>query len=169
MTKNMKRILLLLALFAVLTPSMQARTFRIMTFNIRLATSSDGINAWDYRKADVVQYLNAMKPDVFGMQEVKSGQLKYLADTLKAYAYAGVGRDDGKDGGEYGPVFYRKDRYQLMGSGTFFIGLVKDNADKGGEQTEADILYPEDGGVGRTDNLLVNQFGHRGPQGGRHQ
>ena len=82
MTKNMKRILLLLALFAVLTPSMQARTFRIMTFNIRLATSSDGINAWDYRKADVVQYLNAMKPDVFGMQEVKSGQLKYLADTL---------------------------------------------------------------------------------------
>ncbi len=121
MTKNMKRILLLLALFAVLTPSMQARTFRIMTFNIRLATSSDGINAWDYRKADVVQYLNAMKPDVFGMQEVKSGQLKYLADTLKAYAYAGVGRDDGKDGGEYGPVFYRKDRYQLMGSGTFWL------------------------------------------------
>ena len=59
MTKNMKRILLLLALFAVLTPSMQARTFRIMTFNIRLATSSDGINAWDYRKADVVQYLKS--------------------------------------------------------------------------------------------------------------
>lgn len=120
----MRRILSLITfitLAATLAQGLQARTFRIMSFNIRVETSADGINIWDNRKADVVQFLNAMKPDVLGMQEVTSNQMKYLTDTLKAYGHVGVSRDDGKDKGEFCPVFFLKDRYQLMSSGTFWL------------------------------------------------
>lgn len=52
---------------------------------------------------------------------------------------------------------------ELVGSSAFNVGLVEDDADKSGEETKSDVLNPEDGCVGRTDNLLVDQLGHRGP------
>lgn len=56
-----------------------------------------------------------------------------------------------------------------MGGGAFGVGVVQHHADEGGEEAEADVLNPEDGGIGRADDLLVDQLGHRGPQGGGHQ
>ena len=108
----MKRILFLCALAAVFAQGVEARTFRIMSFNIRLATPADGINEWKYRRADVVEYMKTMKPDAFGMQEVKPEQLEYLVAELPDYDYVGVARDDGKNKGEYCPVFYLKQRYE---------------------------------------------------------
>ena len=62
-----------------------------------------------------------MKPDVFGVQEAVPEQMKFLSDTLKDYAHVGVGREDGKDGGEHMAVFYRKDLYKLVNSGNFWL------------------------------------------------
>ena len=117
----MKQILFLCALAAVFARGVEARTFRIMSFNIRLATPADGINEWKYRRADVVEYMKTMKPDAFGMQEVKPEQLEYLVAELPDYDYVGVARDDGKNKGEYCPVFYLKQRYEPIESGTFWL------------------------------------------------
>jgi endonuclease/exonuclease/phosphatase family metal-dependent hydrolase len=40
---------------------------------------------------------------------------------LEEYDYVGVGRDDGKDKGEFSPVFYKRERFKLLDQGTFWI------------------------------------------------
>jgi len=45
-------------------------------------------------------------------------------DILKAlpqYAYIGVGRDDGKEKGEYSAILYRKDRFKVKWQGTLWL------------------------------------------------
>lgn len=125
MKKSFKQVLLLslVLLLAGLTQT-QARKFRVMTFNIRLENSGDGINNWDNRKADDVAFIKKAKPDVFGLQEPRPVQMEYLKKELPEYDFIGVGRDDGTTGpkaGEYSPVCYRKDRYKLIKSGYFWL------------------------------------------------
>ena len=57
--------------------------------------------------------------------------MKILCDGLPDYAYVGVGRDDGKTEGEYSPVFYRKDRFELLDSGHFWLSETPDVPSKG--------------------------------------
>ena len=69
--------------------------------------------------------------DVFGAQEVKKPQLDDMLAALPEYRYVGVGRDDGKEKGEYSPVFYRKDKFKLLNSGTFWLSETPDQVSKG--------------------------------------
>ena len=55
------------------------------------------------------------------MQEVTFKQLQYLRDYLKDYDYVGVGRTDGKEKGEFTPVFYLKDKYEALDKGNFWL------------------------------------------------
>ena len=41
--------------------------------------------------------------------------------TLDGYDYIGVGRDDGKRGGEYAAIFYKKDHIRLLDNGQFWL------------------------------------------------
>jgi endonuclease/exonuclease/phosphatase family metal-dependent hydrolase len=59
--------------------------------------------------------------DVMGTQEVLSTQLTDLLGGLPQFGYAGVGRIDGISAGEYSAVFYKKVRFELMRSGTFWL------------------------------------------------
>jgi endonuclease/exonuclease/phosphatase family metal-dependent hydrolase len=58
---------------------------------------------------------------VFGLQEVKHNQLEDMLAGLPDYDYEGVGRDDGKQEGEYSPIFYKKERFKKLEGGTFWI------------------------------------------------
>ncbi len=49
------------------------------------------------------------------------------------------------------------------------VGRGQNLTDQQREQPQADVLYPKDKGVSRTDDFMVNQFRHRRPQRGRHQ
>lgn len=98
------------------------------TFNIRCISSDDekiGCG-WDSRKERVAQYVIDSKLDVVGMQEVTFKQLQYLRDYLKDYDYVGVGRTDGKEKGEFTPVFFRKDKYEALEKGNFWLSETPD-------------------------------------------
>jgi endonuclease/exonuclease/phosphatase family metal-dependent hydrolase len=94
---------------------------RVMTFNIRFDNPADGINSWEKRRAFVVENLDRISPDIIGMQEALERQCVYLKENLHGYDYRGTGRDDGKNGGEYSPVFYRTDRFSVLDWGTFWL------------------------------------------------
>ncbi len=77
---------------------------------------------------------------------------------------------------EQGPgVFVRNrcnGRIHLAGSHLGYdigIGVVEHLTDKQGEVSQTDILNPENERVGRTQNLIVDQFGNAWPQSGRNQ
>src|SRR5688572_20561765 len=102
----MKKIVLIPALLLLSVMAFSQTEIKVMSFNIRLDVASDGENRWDVRKDKVVSLINYYEPDFVGGQEVQHHQLQYLSGTLDGYGYIGVGRDDGKQEGEYSCIFY---------------------------------------------------------------
>ncbi len=126
----MKRIILLLIVFNSYS-LLYGQQHKICTFNIRFATSNDGIHQWDNRKESAVNFIKIEQIDVIGMQEVLHSQIEYLENNLLDYQRVGVGRDDGKTKGEYSPIFYKKNRYQLLDSNTFWLSEDRTQPNKG--------------------------------------
>ncbi len=106
------RLILIFALISFQTLAQD--DINVMTFNIRYATPSDGVNQWENRKEKVAQTISYYHSDIAGLQEATEPQVLYLAEKLDNYAWVGVGRDDGKAKGEFAPIFYNKDRIQLV-------------------------------------------------------
>ncbi|MFZ0391823.1 MAG: endonuclease/exonuclease/phosphatase family protein [Calditrichia bacterium] len=100
------------------------RVLRVMTFNIRYATEADGENAWSRRKEMAAAMLNRHRADISGLQEAQYSQIEDLQKRLPEYDWFGVGRADGKTGGEFSPVFYRRDRLKLLEHHTFWLSAT---------------------------------------------
>ncbi len=111
---------LLTASFPASTPSPDS-TLRVMSYNIRFNNPGDGEHAWPHRADRVVSMVQFYAPDVVGLQEALAGQIDDMAAALPGYAWFGVGRDDGKAAGEFSPVFYRRDKLELLEDGTFWL------------------------------------------------
>lgn len=97
------------------------------TFNIRYDNPYDSLNSWTYRKDTVASFIKAHNLDIVGMQEVLHHQLEDLKARLPEYAEVGVGREDGKTQGEYAPLFYKKDRFELLDNNTFWLSQYPDS------------------------------------------
>ncbi|MCT4560230.1 MAG: endonuclease/exonuclease/phosphatase family protein [Crocinitomicaceae bacterium] len=93
----------------------------LMSFNLRYNNPNDGENAWENRKAEVVDLIEKYAPEIMGIQEGLYDQMQYLDSNLRQYSYLGVGRDDGKTKGEYAGIFYRHDLWTLNRSYTFWL------------------------------------------------
>jgi endonuclease/exonuclease/phosphatase family metal-dependent hydrolase len=94
---------------------------KVMTFNIRFDNPADGINAWPNRVPLVEEYLKQKSPDIIGIQEALHHQVLELETMLPGYARVGTGRDDGGESGEYSPVFFKKDVFELLNQGQFWL------------------------------------------------
>jgi len=104
---------------------------KVMSYNIRLDVKSDGENQWDKRKDKVAGLMNYYEADFIGGQEVQHHQLQYLLQNLNGYSYIGVGRDDGKEAGEYSCIFYKKDKFDVVQQSTFWLSPTPDSVSKG--------------------------------------
>jgi endonuclease/exonuclease/phosphatase family metal-dependent hydrolase len=109
--------LLLVALFM----EAQSQSLKVMTYNIRLNTTSDGVNSWPNRKEKVADLIKKIDADAFGVQEALHDQMQDLLKALPDYTFVGVGRDDGKVKGEYTAIFYKKARLKVLKSSSFWL------------------------------------------------
>ena len=131
----MKKIMFLVMLMAMPLLTVVAREkaeprahVKWCTFNIRLKNKMDdslGVG-WDVRKERVAAYVKKQNIDIVGMQEVLHPQLLDLQQLLPEYDYVGVGRTDGKTKGEYSPIFYRRDKYEALERGNFWLSETPD-------------------------------------------
>lgn len=123
----MKRILLV-AILMVCAVVVSAQDLYVGTYNIRYKNKDDSIkgNVWTKRCQVMCDQINFESPDVLGMQEVLVGQLHDFQHLLDNYSYIGVGRDDGKEAGEYAAIFYKNDRVKLLDSGNFWLNETPD-------------------------------------------
>lgn len=94
---------------------------RVMTFNIRYGTADDGENHWAGRKRLVFDVLAYHAADVIGLQEALDFQIQEIKRALPQYGVVWAGRDDGLQAGQACPVLYRRDRFTLADSGTFWF------------------------------------------------
>lgn len=123
-----KSIQLLSLLFFI---SYQAQSLKVMSYNIRLSLESDNENSWENRKTEALQLMDHYHPDLFGVQEAVPQQMSDIKNGLRHYDYVGVGRDDGKNKGEYSALFYDTERLQVLESGTFWLSETPDIPSKG--------------------------------------
>ncbi len=108
-----------------------SQDLKVMTYNIRLSLESDKENSWDNRKQDALALMNYYHPDYFGVQEAVPQQMTDIKTGLKDYDYVGVGRDDGKNQGEYSAIFYDKNKLEVLKSGTFWLSETPEKPSKG--------------------------------------
>lgn len=102
---------------------------KVMSYNVYVAGA--GETSPENRTELVVKTIRSEMPDSFGLQEADWGWMSRISEALPEYAYVGVGRDDGEQGGEFSPVFYLKDKYNLVDSGTFWLSKTPEKPSRG--------------------------------------
>ncbi len=116
---------LLVLLSATVSTDAQAPTpaadLGVMSFNIRYGTANDGENRWPLRRDFLMDVVRQDNADVIGLQEALHDQIVEMTTALPAYGVIGVGRDDGKTRGEYAAILYRRNRFHVAESGTFWF------------------------------------------------
>lgn len=130
--------LLIIALFLINCSAVKKEpsvsTLNIATYNLRMDTERDSLNAWKHRKETVKGLVRFHDFDIFGTQEGFKHQLDGILE-LGNYAYLGGGRDDGKDAGEHSAIFYKKDRFDVLNQGDFWFAENPDVPGKGWDAT----------------------------------
>lgn len=129
----MKNLIILFVTLFCLCSEMagqQKCKLNVGSFNLRYDNEGDKENSWEHRKDMVVSLVQFHDFDVWGIQEGLIHQVKELVkDSM--YTYVGVGRDDGKEGGEHAAVLFKKDRFNLLDSGNYWLSETQDNPSLG--------------------------------------
>ncbi len=99
---------------------------RAMSFNIRYGTANDGANAWPNRRDLTIDVIRNFRPTVLGVQEALRFQLDEIRQELPWLEEVGVGRDDGKEAGEYAAILYDNRRLTPLDQGTFWLSETPD-------------------------------------------
>ena len=129
----MRKYLLILSVLFGMLMTVQGQSFVMATYNIRNDNQSDfnNGNGWVTRRDYVCQLILFHGFDIFGTQEGKYNQLEDMKERLPGYDYIGVGRDDGKQGGEYAAIFYRTDMFEVLDHGDFWLSPITDRPNVG--------------------------------------
>ncbi len=134
---------------------------RIMTFNIRYDEFFERRN---YVPTLIREYL----PDSIGIQECTYNWYVDLIAMLPEYGFVGVGREGGDrsiDCGEMSAVLYRKDKYTLVDSGTFWLSDTPNKISKGWDAYCNRICtwaVLEDNSTGKRYAHVNTHFDHKG-------
>lgn len=100
--------------------------FNVISYNIRMNTPGDGVNAWPLRKDKVAGLLKFHQADIFNVQEALPEQIDELVASFPDFDHVGVGRDDGIRKGEHMAVFFRKSRFDKINYGMFWLSETPD-------------------------------------------
>ena len=96
---------------------------KVMSFNIQ---TENGTSVDFALRAEMFRdLLDDRPPDSIGMQEVTVNWLKWMDSVCFNDSYAGVG-EGRTPGGEASSIYYRKDKFELVASGTFWLSETPD-------------------------------------------
>ncbi|MGB6150521.1 MAG: endonuclease/exonuclease/phosphatase family protein [Pricia sp.] len=114
-----KRFFILWLLMGSLTQ--YAQEIKVMTYNIKYDNVNDTVNNWNDRKQKLVELIKHYGPSFIGVQEALHRQVTYIDSSLTDFSYIGVGRDDGKQKGEYSEIHYDTVQYKVLEHNTFWL------------------------------------------------
>jgi endonuclease/exonuclease/phosphatase family metal-dependent hydrolase len=106
------------------------QTLKVITYNIRLDIASDGANDWNHRKDYFTSQIQFYEPDIFGVQEARPNQVTDITTALFHYDTVGIGRE-GIGKGESAAIFYKKEKFSVKESNTFWLSETPTEISKG--------------------------------------
>lgn len=114
-------VLLALSVTDISSQPQRGTQLTVMSFNIRYGTAKDGDNAWAMRRDLLFDVVRQQDADLIGLQEALDHQINEIVEAAPTYATIGVGRDDAKNAGEFSAILFRKSRFRVAESGTFWF------------------------------------------------
>ena len=140
---------------------------KVMTFNIRCGSCEkpEDVNNWKNRKFLAAKVIKENDPDLIGLQEAEKFQIDDLINLLEKYNWVGAGRDDGKNGGEFTAIFYKKDKFSEEESSTFWLSETPDVPSKGWDAAlnrTVTYIKLKDNVSGKEFYLFNTHFDHMG-------
>jgi len=122
-----------LSLFIVFTVSSRIypQSHSIISYNIRYDNTWDVENSWTIRKNKISQILIQYSPSIIGIQEGLLNQVQYIDSCLINYEYVGIGREDGKEQGEFCAIYFDTTRYSVLNHSTFWLSETPDTISVG--------------------------------------
>lgn len=102
-------------------PPTQPGMVKAMTYNVRVDCILGGLHRWTNRKEFVFDILKDNAADVIALQEALYSQTQDIQQILPQYSNYAIGRNDGNQKGESCAIFFKKDRFKLTDSGTFWF------------------------------------------------
>ena len=123
-------ILSVFILFTI-SSSIYSQPHTIISYNIRYDNNWDVENSWKIRRNKISQILIQYSPSIIGIQEGLLNQVQYIDSSLINYDYVGVGRDDGKEKGEFCAIYFDTTRYVLLKNSTFWLSETPDTISVG--------------------------------------
>ncbi len=138
--------------------------FVAVSYNIRHAVLDEGKDAWPRRRDAVFDLLEALGPDVLGLQESTGDQHADVERRLPDYEWAGVADDPGS--GEHNPVGVTG-RFSPQSVETVWLSETPSVAGSvGWDASYARVvtqLRLRDTATGREFAVLNTHFDHQGP------
>ena len=131
MMHNIYKVFLSLIILTGIHKQMCSQVNSVMTYNIKYDNPRDSVNNWDNRKDEVVLLMKHYRPQIFGVQEALLHQLIDLDEGLLNYSRIGVGRDDGKEKGEFSAIYYNSELLSVMRQSTFWLSDTSDEVSMG--------------------------------------
>lgn len=103
-----------------------ARPVTVGTSNVKCPApwDPDPSHAWQARKDFLFSVWKAHNPDVMGLQEVVADYLPDIDAAFPGWDRISAGRDDGLVGGEACPLYWNRERFVLLESGTFWLSAT---------------------------------------------
>ncbi|KAI9832673.1 MAG: hypothetical protein M1819_004258 [Sarea resinae] len=139
--------------------SPQPVPIRLISHNIRYATQSPfkGEKPWEARRSrliDELRFNTFGHPEAFiCLQEVLHNQLTDVLSALNRrqsshalctppedWAFIGVGREDGREAGEYSPIFYRPSVWKLESFRSVWLSETPEKPSRGWDASSTRIL-----------------------------
>ncbi|WP_226388692.1 endonuclease/exonuclease/phosphatase family protein [Penaeicola halotolerans] len=127
----MKKHILLIYIFCIVSSYGISQTLSVATYNIKFDDKRDTINNWSNRLPQIIGLIKHHQLDIIGTQEGLKHQLEDLKDGLLSYEYIGVGREDGINKGEFSAIFYNTEKVKVSDSGNFWLSETPDKPSVG--------------------------------------
>ncbi|MFV8466091.1 endonuclease/exonuclease/phosphatase family protein [Flavobacterium sp. LB1P62] len=127
---NQSKKIICSVFFLLMSLFSYGQILKVMTYNIRLDVASDGENDWNHRKDYFTSQIQFYEPDIFGVQEARPNQVIDITTALLHYDNIGIGRE-GIGKGESSNIFYKKERFRLKESNTFWLSETPNEISKG--------------------------------------
>ncbi len=118
---------------------------RLYSNNIRYATTTlqTDETPWEDRKTMCINSIryNAKDRTIVALQEALHNQIEDIMTGLgNDWSYYGVGRDDGKEEGEYAPILYRNDQWDMINNHTWWLSQTPNVVSKGWDAAHHRVL-----------------------------
>lgn len=124
----------------------EAPPIRVVCFNLRGdfddGATTDKPHAWlsttgEHRRDASMRLVRRFDADLLGVQEACPNQVEDLRAALPTHDDEGVGRDDGAAAGEHCSIFFRRERFERIDGGTFWLSPTPDTP-----SLHPDATYP---------------------------